>query len=180
VRAIADHTPKYEMYTFNAGNLKIGGSKSVFFSVTQRSLQPKYTAEMDEIHGRSGPHVYQLLAVWVHEGGSSHRGHYYAYVYDLEKGSWFLCNDSFVRKVRPRKSKIHQKYFIHPMILILESSEEEIKRTFGGGATYDPLESEKGEAYMLIYRRADVSNTFPMTWDQLPPHTRVRSHPLEC
>lgn len=45
-------------------------------------------------------YIYDLYAVIIHEGGSTHSGHYYCYTrgFDAED-TWYCCNDSSVRKL---------------------------------------------------------------------------------
>ena len=45
-------------------------------------------------------YIYDLYAVIVHEGRSTHSGHYYSYCRGFEKeNQWYKCNDSHISKL---------------------------------------------------------------------------------
>ncbi|CAH1790003.1 unnamed protein product [Owenia fusiformis] len=43
---------------------------------------------------------YRLMCVVSHVGSSSSYGHYISDVYNMEKGCWFSCDDSFVKQIK--------------------------------------------------------------------------------
>lgn len=77
-----------------------------------------------------GPNVYELFAIFVHRG-SAIGGHYFAYVKDFDKDTWFEFNDSMVSQI----------------------SEETVRSSYGGDVGYGAASGSS--AYMLLYRQYD-------------------------
>lgn len=98
-----------------------------------------------------GPYIYELFSIMIHSGSAS-GGHYYAYIKDFDKNSWFCFNDQSVSGI----------------------TEEDIRKTYGGGPQkgyYSGAYSTSTNAYMLMYRQIDKNrNCRTMTAEEFPPH----------
>jgi ubiquitin C-terminal hydrolase len=68
-------------------------------------------AAADPISGSAGSKRYHLSGVVVHHGGSSHSGHYVAYVHG-PNGQWYEMNDSMVSAVSVKKVLKQQAYIL--------------------------------------------------------------------
>jgi ubiquitin carboxyl-terminal hydrolase 47 len=82
-----------------------------------------------------GPYNYDLFAIMIHSGSAS-GGHYYAYIKDLETGSWHSFNDQTVSPI----------------------TQEDICKSFGGSGAFKSYYSgfsSSTNAYMLMYRQQD-------------------------
>ena len=99
----------------------------------------------------AGPHVYELYAVLVHSG-SAMGGHYYAYVKDLDVGSWWCFNDSSVNPV----------------------TEEDVLSAAGGNSGGSGFYSfSAANAYMLMWRRVTAESYVDLTPRGLVPAERA-------
>ncbi|XP_050304675.1 ubiquitin carboxyl-terminal hydrolase 47, partial [Anthonomus grandis grandis] len=97
-----------------------------------------------------GPYVYELFSIMIHSGSAS-GGHYYAYIKDFDKNSWFCFNDQTVSPI----------------------TEDDIKKTYGGGPQrgYSGAYSSSTNAYMLMYRQIDKDrNCRAISVNEFPPH----------
>lgn len=110
----------------------------------------------------AGPYTYDLFAIMIHSGSAS-GGHYYAYIKDLESGSWFSFNDQTVSPI----------------------TQEDISKSFGGGGAFKSYYSgfsSSTNAYMLMYRQQDPArNCMAIKEDNFPPHIkklveRIKNH----
>ena len=58
-------------------------------------------------------YIYDLYAVIVHEGSSTHSGHYYSYVRGFERDNlWYKCNDSIVTKLDGIEAALNKQAYI--------------------------------------------------------------------
>lgn len=60
--------------------------------------------DMEALRQKSGPYVYELLAVMV-QSGSATSGHYYAHIKSMEDRKWYNFNDSRVYESSPEDVK---------------------------------------------------------------------------
>lgn len=110
----------------------------------------------------AGPFTYDLFAIMIHSGSAS-GGHYYAYIKDLESGSWHSFNDQSVSPI----------------------TQEDISKSFGGSGAFKSYYSgfsSSTNAYMLMYRQQDTArNSMAIKEENFPPHIaklvdRIRNH----
>lgn len=109
-----------------------------------------------------GPFTYDLFAIMIHSGSAS-GGHYYAYIKDMDSGSWHAFNDQSVSPI----------------------TQEDISKSFGGGGAFKSYYSgfsSSTNAYMLMYRQLDPArNSMAIKEENFPPHIkklvdRIRNH----
>ena len=58
-------------------------------------------------------YIYELYAVIIHEGRSTHSGHYYCYTRGFEsEDCWYCCNDSSVRRLSGIQDALKKEAYI--------------------------------------------------------------------
>ncbi len=142
----------------NNNGEKISGNKQKQKTKKQRRAEEEekekviYELEQPPYNPYS-PHLYDLFAVVIHAGNSSHRGHYFAYLKDVlpptalsasssDSARWFHFNDSTVTPI----------------------AVEQVAQQYGG---------KRECAYMLIYRKRSLNQQINYLSLELPQDIKL-------
>jgi hypothetical protein len=73
----------------------------------------QFTDGYIDTNGKGGKdEVYDLYGIVIHSGYSANSGHYYSYCKDINKKSWYECNDSCVSSINSESQVLNEEAYL--------------------------------------------------------------------